>query len=569
MSTKYEKSMQISKEEEGAYHRREYLDSPASSRRSAGKQKHPHAASKAPAHRHRSHSPSSSSASDSDDEDPGFQEWTTSKRKVNHKTRQVETRVSRQLVMEDGRVIADSGPQVTTRIKEDNKLEECERERAPKNRGRFEALENAPEARQAGGGRVLGEKKEIQRVSREVREENMQYHDERFKELSGADVHRRAAKAPHELITVNDDHQDAKGPPRGKMVHYSNKGKKYQDTDEILEVAKLALDGSISKERTHTRHHEEFSEDEKPDERGEAEELRRKPIATRASRKHFDYVNDFNDFSTPQFEDEQRHDDERDSDSRSRHRHIEPSTLKTTTSRHAPTARHYEGGRDPLLNSLNDDDFQVPITRYDEHEPIKPAHKHHSSASRQRKLEPVHSSSASELGEPDSTRGRHSSTGNKWRAHSPSSHLSGGRHHELNTSSANRYKCDAATNTERARSMGVASPTPSAGQRSVKTTTTTLSGGLAERPPRRHQREAESARRHKSPSSRSSSSLEDLRLSKSAGSKGARHANKPTKVSSNNDKSTKSPSPLGAFRKFFGGSPEPTKNNKKSSKSSY
>ena len=56
----------------------------------------------------------------------------TSKRKVNHKTRRIETRVQRQLVLEGGRVIADSGPQVVTRISEDNKVEECERERAPR-----------------------------------------------------------------------------------------------------------------------------------------------------------------------------------------------------------------------------------------------------------------------------------------------------------------------------------------------------------------------------------------------------------------------------------------------------
>lgn len=342
--SKYEKSMQICKEEEGTYHRREYQhgSSPASSRKHGGSKL--------------SHQVAKSHHYSSSDED-NFEEWTTSKKKVNHKTRQVETRVSRQLLVEDGRVIADSGPLVTTRIKEDNTVEESEREKAPKNRSRFEALENAPEC-DISSGRVLGEKKEIQKVSREFREENMQYHDERFKELSGQDVHRRAIQAPHELITINDKNHHSSS-PRGKMVHYSNKGKKYQDTDEILEVAKLAIDGSITKEVKRTKHHEEFSDDEKPDDKGEAEALRKKPIATRSSRRHFDYVNDFDDTSTAG-----------GSDSELGHHDTKSSRGHQARSHRDEVFPKYE--RDPLLNSLHDEDFK-PINgsskshRYIEH----------------------------------------------------------------------------------------------------------------------------------------------------------------------------------------------------------
>lgn len=310
---------------------------------------------------------SSSDSNDSDNND-NFEQWTTSKRKVNHKTRQVETRVSRQLLMEDGKVIADSGPQVTTRIKEDNKVEECEREKAPKNKGRFEALEKAPESALGSNasGRVLGEKKEIQKVSREVREENMQYHDERFKELTGADVHRRAIQAPHELITIHDDKSSSVHQPRGKMVHYSNKGKKYQDTDEILEVAKLAIDGSITKERKHTKHHEEFSDDEKPDEKGEAEQLRKKPIETRSSRKHFDYVNDFDDFRTPSGSEDESEPRAaiKQHRSPSRHSNYSPSKLTGAHRDRSNEQVFPRYDRDPLLNSLHDDDFKPATSKH-------------------------------------------------------------------------------------------------------------------------------------------------------------------------------------------------------------
>lgn len=253
-----------------------------------------------------SHSYSSSSDDEAGDcnSTAKYEEWAESKRKINHKTRQVETRVQRQLVMEDGKVIADSGPQIVTRIKEDNKVEESEKKRTPKN-GKTKILKSVT---LTGGGscddaeRVLGEKKEIHRVSREMREENMQYHDENLKELSGHDVHRKALCSPNELITItnkSDSDDEERKPPRGKMVHYEAKGKKSQDTDEILEVSKLAIDGSVTKEVKRTRHHEEFSDDEKPDETGEAEALWEKPTVTRSSRRHFDYVNDFDDDTVP------------------------------------------------------------------------------------------------------------------------------------------------------------------------------------------------------------------------------------------------------------------------------
>lgn len=256
------------------------------------------------------------------------EEWTTSKRIVNHKTRQVETRVQRQLVMEDGKVIADSGPQVITRIKEDNHTEEKENDKKPpplKVPDGYVPVEGPH-------GRVLGEKKEIQRVSREVREENMQYHDERIKELTGHDVHRRALTAPNELITITDKKHDdyyyrqhggrhgGRGdnsedddnsaletyqnnngkpsklfsrPPRGKMIHYSAKSKKLQDSDEIHEISKLAIDGSVTKEVKRTKHHEEFSDDEQPEDDQTGEQLRNMPAATKTTQRHFEYLNDF------------------------------------------------------------------------------------------------------------------------------------------------------------------------------------------------------------------------------------------------------------------------------------
>lgn len=373
MSPKYDKSIEVTREEEGSYHMREVEEAP---RRNYSTTDYKTSVVKAPISKVTSRKDQITTGYSSDEDN--FEEWTTSKRKVNHTTRQVETRVSRQLLVEDGKVIADSGPQVTTRIKEDNKVEECEKEKTPKNKGRFDAIENAPEVGESSG-RVLGEKKEIQRVSREVREENMQYHDERFKELTGHDVHRRAIQAPHELITITDRSSHS-APPKGKMVHYSNKGKKFQDTDEILEVAKLAIDGSITKEVKRTRHHEECSEDEKPDETGEAEALRDAPTVTRSSRRHVDYVNDFDDTATPSCssDDEQTGRDK----SRGHKSSVLSSSRKEGRSSKLGGRKHKDDEAfprydiDPLLNSLRDEDFKPASSARNEHRNSKQvAHK--------------------------------------------------------------------------------------------------------------------------------------------------------------------------------------------------
>lgn len=47
----------------------------------------------------------------------------TTKRTINHRTKQIETRIRRQIVIEDGKVISDTGPLVTTKTLEDKKEE--------------------------------------------------------------------------------------------------------------------------------------------------------------------------------------------------------------------------------------------------------------------------------------------------------------------------------------------------------------------------------------------------------------------------------------------------------------
>ncbi len=192
---------------------------------------------------------------------PGTQEeWTTTKRKVNHKTKQVETRVQRQIVMEDGKVIADSGPQVTTKTTEDHKSDESEDVKHRK-LGESEVPE---EYRKNIGNQVVFEKNTTHNVMREAKEENYQYHDESLRELDGKDIHKRAKENPNELLSKIDN--DIPKIPRGKLVHYSSKGRKVNDVDNIQEVSRLDKEGQLKTETTQTQHHEEYEDDEVPEE---------------------------------------------------------------------------------------------------------------------------------------------------------------------------------------------------------------------------------------------------------------------------------------------------------------
>lgn len=181
---------------------------------------------------------------------------------VNHKTKEVETRVQRQIIMEDGKVIADSGPQVTTKTKEDQKQEESENSNH-KNVGDVDLPPGPGYVAVPGGYQMVSEKTETHQSSREAKEENLQYHDESLKELSGLEIHRKALQSPNELINIDSD--DSPDRPKGKLVHYSSKSHKINDSEEVKETSRLGRDGKVNTETTRTHHHEEFDDDELPE----------------------------------------------------------------------------------------------------------------------------------------------------------------------------------------------------------------------------------------------------------------------------------------------------------------
>lgn len=189
------------------------------------------------------------------------EEWTTSKKVVNHKTKQVETRVQRQIVLEDGKVVADSGPQVTTKTTEDNKVEETE------NTDHKKTGDDPPDESYIaipGSARVVNEKTETHHTMKESKEENMQLHDENLRELSGPDIHRKSlvlstGESPFYSISL-----DSGKPLPGKLTHFSSKSQKITDKEEVKEVSETK-NGEMTTNTTRTHHHEEVHDDEVPE----------------------------------------------------------------------------------------------------------------------------------------------------------------------------------------------------------------------------------------------------------------------------------------------------------------
>lgn len=212
-----------------------------------------------------------------------YEEWTTSRKIVNHKTKQVETRVQRQLVYEDGKVVTDSGPQISTKTTEDNRTEETENTDHKSRDG--ENLDPHYVA-DPGSVRVITEKTESRQTTREKKEENVELHDEGFQELTGTDLHQKALRAPvDELFTQEID---VRRPFSGKVTRYTCRGQKTTDKEEINEVSEWK-DGEMTTETTTTRHHEEQHDEEIPE--NETDEAAMPEISTETT-NNIEYYRD-------------------------------------------------------------------------------------------------------------------------------------------------------------------------------------------------------------------------------------------------------------------------------------
>ncbi|KAG1652893.1 putative uncharacterized transposon-derived protein F52C9.6 [Nymphon striatum] len=122
------------------------------------------------------------------------EEWTTKKKVQQVVTKEVETRVQRQLVTEDGVIVEDSGPQITQKTREEKKTneEEDNQHKTPTGEPPTDGYAVTP------GAAVITTRTESRQNSHEVKEDHKETHDEHVEDISGEEFHRRAVMG-HEV----------------------------------------------------------------------------------------------------------------------------------------------------------------------------------------------------------------------------------------------------------------------------------------------------------------------------------------------------------------------------------
>lgn len=210
---------------------------------------------------------------------------------INSKKKKIETRIQRQVLLEDGKIIADSGPQVISRTFEDHKTENEEKTRggnkssnnlinnnqqilypslqyynySPSDAAKvikrssslsspFIPLDSDP---------VIRETSTINRTEKSASKEIFHYSDHEIRELTSESDHQTAAESPADLLEPMDN--VILNTIKGKLKFYSNKSKKLIQKDKITEKSRLDKDGNIRIQTTQSREEEHFSDEEIPE----------------------------------------------------------------------------------------------------------------------------------------------------------------------------------------------------------------------------------------------------------------------------------------------------------------
>ncbi|XP_063974931.1 serine/arginine repetitive matrix protein 1 isoform X2 [Diachasmimorpha longicaudata] len=204
------------------------------------------------------------------------EEWETRKKKEITTTRQIETRVKRQVVLEDGEVVKDSGPLVTTNTTEDVEQQEHTTQERKTNGDEPKKLDwEAPTT--AAGPVVQKELNETIVRSREETEELLETEDRRqFGDITDEAYQQavRNNRGDLRLALAESSRQVAvnTGP---RIVQHKTKSNKVIDTEKTLERKEFKPDGAIVTETKKSVEHEEIGDVEAPEGVGD------EPVETR------------------------------------------------------------------------------------------------------------------------------------------------------------------------------------------------------------------------------------------------------------------------------------------------
>ncbi|XP_072394305.1 uncharacterized protein chas isoform X3 [Diabrotica undecimpunctata] len=211
------------------------------------------------------------------------EEWVSKKKTEVTNTKQIETRVKRQVVLEDGKVVEDSGPMVTTNTTEDTETQEHHQTELRKlgddDVDGIKALDDGGENRKAIAGQsnwvsvpnpdgIVREVKERKIISREETEEVKETEDvQHYGDITDEDFISAVSSGKTDirkvLRTQEGNHQVVSTGP--KLVLDTKKSKKTTDTEDTRELSAVREDGKIVTETQRTTEHEEVKDDELPD----------------------------------------------------------------------------------------------------------------------------------------------------------------------------------------------------------------------------------------------------------------------------------------------------------------
>ncbi|CAL1688177.1 unnamed protein product [Lasius platythorax] len=199
------------------------------------------------------------------------EEWETRKKKEITTTRQIETRVKRQVVLEDGEVVVDSGPLVTTNTTEDVEQQEHTTQERRTTGDQPQEVDWRPAAggivTGSGGNIVQKELNETVVRSREEIEERLETEDrQQLGDISDEAYQKAVRNNRGDLRVALAESSKQLAPQSGpRVIQHTTRSNKVIDTEKTLETKELKADGLIVTEKKRTVEHEEIKDDEVPD----------------------------------------------------------------------------------------------------------------------------------------------------------------------------------------------------------------------------------------------------------------------------------------------------------------
>ncbi|XP_056633280.1 zinc finger CCCH domain-containing protein 13 isoform X5 [Diorhabda sublineata] len=209
------------------------------------------------------------------------EEWVSKKKTEVTNTKQIETRVKRQVVLEDGKVVEDSGPMVTTNTTEDSATQEhhqtelrklgddeVDGTKALEGGDKYIVDEKSNWVSVANPDGIVREVKERKVISREETEEVKETEDvQHFGDITDeaflAAVNTGQSDLRKVLRIEKGGHQVVSTGPR--VLVDTKKSKKTTDTEDVRELSAVREDGKIVTETQRTTEHEEVNDEELPE----------------------------------------------------------------------------------------------------------------------------------------------------------------------------------------------------------------------------------------------------------------------------------------------------------------